>query len=510
MPTRKPFIRQSRPDYSNGLYGNRTGLGPVPRRGWDEPTARLLAIAEQKGDAGIRHFYQTAALRLLKVLITIHPMAKMAHSNNASDICLPDSTKIVAFRTVTKVNEQTGETETSEEIDSDETQQLETFLNRYPGGLPGLQRALLFQLEWAGEYCLEAVPGKRGEGIARPVVFDPMSLLYYPREDGGWDLRQLVSSDWAATVGGGQSFGGNLAEIDLDPDTTFVLALDYEDDNPHGGPWFGAFLPEGLKDLGQERNLSDILKAWAYAHVSIGFDVDGTLERAKNNPDLLLRGEDEDDLTPEEYVEQEFSAFLEWLSTINPDDPLVMPKGTEAQVLESGAGLAALDPILEKRRHRMVMGLDQMPNRVGITTGGTQAYAKEQSEQGARKLEFARFIINAGPVWLCNLHLRLQGKELTARAETQPIRPTDRKMDAEAREIEVRTDYALVDRGAMDPEAVAVKHTGSGSYDPGRAYNRSTPTSSDRTNTDPPADEDDDEQDDDQNEDGNDRQESNR
>lgn len=469
---RKPNVRQTRADYSMGLNSANAGLGPVPRRGWDDYTARLIALAETKGTPGLRHFYQTAPLRMLRVLCEIHPMAKMAHSNNAADVCLPDSTKIVAIRRVTKRNEKTNEDETSEEIDSVETAELESFLNKYPGGLPGLQRALLKQLEWAGCYVMEAVPAKRGEGVLRGITVDPLSILPYPTEDGGWEYRQMTTSDWARSRG----FLNNLSEIPLDPDTTFVLALDYDDDNPLGLPWFGAALQEMLKDLGQERNLTDILRAWAYAHTYFGFPVEETLELVRKNPKLLEgRGPDGGDITEEEYLDQEFAKFCEYLSTLNPDDPIVVPKGTEGKVLESGAGMAALDPMLKMRRHRLVMGLDQMPNRVGITEGGTQAYAEQQSQQDGRKLEFARWIINAGPVWLCNLHLRLQGKNLTARADTVSILPSDRHIDAKARALEVSTDYDLVDRGAMDPEEAAVKHTGSGSHDPARAYNRPQP-----------------------------------
>lgn len=478
---RRANVRQSRPDYSLGLHTTNGGLGPVARRGWDDFTARMLAQAEQQGSYGLRHFYQSAPLRLLRMLCEVHPMAKMAHSNNAADVCLPGSTKIVAIRhvtkTVTTTDPQTGvETtseETSEEIDSAETEKLQAFLDQYPGGLPGLQRACLKQLEWAGTFCLEAVPAGRGKGVARGITFDPLTLLFYPREDGGWDLRQATTNDWAASRG-----SSVLGETPLDPETTFVLSLDYDDDNPNGMPWFGAFLQEGLKDLGQERNLSDILRAWAYPHLRLGFPVDETLERAKNNPGLLDgKGEynpetgENDDLTPEEYVELEFERFCDWLSCINPDDPLVTPKGTEAGVLDGGSGLAALDPMLKMRRHRMVMGLDQLPNRVGITDGGTQAYADQQARQDARKLEFARFLVNAGPVWLCNLHLRLQGKDLKARADVESILPADRLTNAKARALEVATDTALVNVGAMDPEERAVTHTGSGQHDPSRAYN---------------------------------------
>lgn len=483
---RRASVRQTRADYSMGLNNSNVGLGPVARRGWDDYTAKLIALAETKGSTGLRHFYQTAPLRMLRVLLEVHPMAKMAHSNNAADVCLPDSTRIVAGRNVTKTNATTGQNENSFEIDSVETSKLEEFLNRYPGGLPGMQRALLKQLEWAGRYVIEAIPAKRGEGVLRGVTVDPLTILDYPREDGGWEHRQMTSGEWAQSRG----FGSSANEIVLDPDTTFLLALDYEDDNPAGVPWFGGALQELLKDLGQERNLTDILRGWAYAHTYFGFPVEETLELVRKNPKLLEgRGPDGEDITEEEYLDQEFAKFCDYLATINPDDPIVVPKGTEGKVLESGAGISALDGMAKMRRHRIVMGLDQMPNRVGITEGGTQAYAKEQSRQDGRKLEFARWIINSGPVWLCQLHLRLQGKDLIARSATESIIPGERLTDANARKIEVDTDYVLVDRGAMDPEAVAMKHTGSGSHDPSRAYNKPEKTAEptpDPAETDPP------------------------
>lgn len=438
-------VRQTRPDYTYG-YG---GVGVVPRRGWDAMTARMISAAADQPTDGLRQFYATAPLRLLQVLLSIHPMGRMAMSNNLSLAFCPGDIRLYAVRQVEKTLDD-GTVTTTEETDTAETAELESFWNRYPGGLIAFLRTMGRQAEYAGLSCAEAVSGGPLQGVERVYTFDPISLLFEDQPDGSRAMKQFYQLDKA-----------------LDPATCFVVPVDGDDDNPYGDPLMGAFLAEAVKDLGQEAALSDILRGWAYPHVSIGFPFEEAVIFAKQNADVLVgRGRTEDgkprNLTPYEYAEEQFEKFCDFLRTLNPDDPLVMPKGSEAKVLDGAGGMAALDPVLKMRRHRMVMGLDQMPSMLGITEGGTQAYAQQQAKTSAKKLEYRRWHALNIALLISNLHLRLRGSKAVARAEADPIQSVDKYVEAQAREVDVRTDIAMVDAGWITPDDAAQKHTGSG------------------------------------------------
>jgi hypothetical protein len=434
---KKGITRLTRPE-----YGYPKGIGIVPRRGWDAMTARLIGEAERTPVTGLQNFYRRAPLQLLDLLFTIHSMAKMALSNDKSLSFAPPDISLTAVETITRIGTN-GKPEVVEETDSVATDLLKTFWEGYPGGLPAFQRSLTRQASAKGLLCAECIPGNPLEGVAKVVIWEPLSADYVDTEEG----RKL--KQWGNTE-------------DLDPETVLACAIDGDEDNPYGEPLASAFLSEGLKDLAQEMNLSDILRGWAYPHELFYFPFTETVQYAKDNPDILKgAGPGGENLTPYEFAQQEFDNFCTLLETVNPDDPIVVPKGGDGKVLEGGAGLDALEPILKMRRHRMVMGLDQFPAMLGITDGGTQAYTQHQMRTQAQKYSFLRFAVNYAVVWASNLHLRLLGLNRTAKVEEAPILPADRKAEAEAEQIEVETTIQKVDRGWITEEDASVKHTGS-------------------------------------------------
>ena len=457
MPTRTQSPRTTRPDYSLGIYRG-AGLQIIPRRGWDADSARYLDAAEQQGVPALREFYRRAPLYLLRIFVTIHPLAKTAHSNNSALSFSPGDTVVEAIETTRQENGESAEL-----VDSEATAELKAFWGRYRGGLMGFQRALGAQLEWGGMCCAEAVPAPRGQGLARVVTFDPLTVFFRDSGTGEQSPYQSLLRPPDSSAGGAQA-GTPLPdqEIALDPQTTFLVPLDGDDDNPYGVPLFSGALAEMVKDLGQEANLSDLLRGWANPHTLFGFPVEELHQHISEHPEVLVgAGESGEDLSVHEYITREFEAFCDFLRGINPDDPIVGPKGIEGKVLEAGTGLAALDPLLKMRRHRLVIGLDQLPNMLGITEGGTQAYAKEQTRLVAKKLEAFRYLVNEIVRLVSDLYLRLRGLNRTARISAQPVLPADRLAEAQARQIEAQTDHDLVAWGWMDAEEAAVRNTGS-------------------------------------------------
>jgi len=131
--------------------------------------------------------------------------------------------------------------------------------------------------------------------------------------------------------------------------------------------------------------------------------------------------------------------------------------------------LSKLDSTLEIQRQGIVMSLDQLPTLMGITKGGTPAYSSAEWRVYAEKLEFTRNFINRGPVEIANLHLRLLGLPITARADVEKIRASDMLANEQVRGLQIANEMNLAKAGLQAVEDAAMALTGHGSADPERA-----------------------------------------
>ncbi len=93
-------------------------------------------------------------------------------------------------------------------------------------------------------------------------------------------------------------------------------------------------------------------------------------------------------------------------------------------------------------------------------------------EWGAQvdKLLAFRGVVNGLLVESANLHLRLMGLDMVARADTEPLRSMDALKDAQARKQDIENELALVDRGMRSPEDASMTLTGTGVFDESRVY----------------------------------------
>lgn len=434
----------------------------MPRVGWDVDTQRYMAgLAAGNAASMLAGWAQTAPLRLLEVLVDSNPLAQMALSNDVSFAFAPGSTRYVAVASA-------ADKEVSEEgtaaldylwslldpiIPSYLSEGLAKTGDGEAGGMIALQWTIARWYSVAGLNCIEAIPGGRGRGLIDVLDFSPFSVRFKDTEEGARVLEQRQ----AGTTGGWEA---------LPPETCFPSAWFGRRDNPYGKPRYAAALNELLADAAEQGKLSAVLDAVAWPHLKVSFDANGTIKFAKENEDVLAgQADDGADLTPLAYALSTFSAFVEKMQAMKADDVLYMLAGSDADIIRGGDGLPALDGTFERRRLRICQSLDQLPNLMGITDGGTQAYSSVQWKAYATKLEALRAFVNAVMVWIANLHLRLLGMPLVARAEVEPIQTSDKMVDASARKVEIENEERLIRMGFRSPADACQSLTGSGVVD---------------------------------------------
>ena len=454
--------RQTRPGYFDGFsYGGLSVngvLGIIPRRGFDPASeAFLQGVASGKAEQ-VRAFAETMPLRLLRVLMTTHEMGAMALSNDLAFTFRPGAMKLVAVKDYKKGKGVVDEAETAY-LDrlwnrTDGLARAEMIPGGQGGGIEALQKALARQQTTDGLSALECVIG--GDGVEDIIDFDPLSVRFRDT-----DLGRLTEQRQADAAGGWRA---------LDLSTVRVAAWNGSRENPYGGPRLGTFLGVGLADIAEQRSLRDWLHASAWPRIAFEFPIEQWIKYATENPEVREGlADDGGDLTATEWAEREVENMRRVVEGLTSSDFIIMATGGKASALNvaPGGGVAEL---LTQRRLRVAQGLDHPPALIGITDGGTQAYATVQLRQYGAKLTGVAQDPDRAVEWIANLDLRARGVDMVARVEREEIVLTDALLDQQARQLQINNLLTLVDRGVVSPEEASIMLTGTGMVDLSRAY----------------------------------------
>ena len=461
--------RQTRPTYADGYgagsFGVNGGLGVIPRRGFDPATTAFLEQLSKGGPSYFASVARTMPLRLLRVLVDTHEMAGMALSNDLAFTFRPGAMKVVAVKDY-KNGKGT--------IDDSETAYLQRLWNRTEGlkrdgefipggqgsGLEGFQKTMATQQTTDGMSAVECVIGD--DGVEDIIDFDPLSVQFVDTAQG-----RIAQQRQLGAKGGFK---------DLDLTTVRLGAWGGSRQNPYGGPRFGRFLGWGLGDTAEQRNVRDWLHAQAWPRIAFEFPIEQWTAYALANAETLLigAGENGSDLTATEWAQNQVSVMLAVAEGLTSSDFIVMPKGGGASAVNVALG-SGVPEILVQRRLRGAQALDHPPALIGITDGGTQAYASVQLRQYGAKLTGVAADPDRTVEWIGNLDLRARGVDMIVRIEREPIVLTDALIDQQARQLEQRNGFELVDRGVLSPEDNATRLSGTGMYDMSRAYAASPP-----------------------------------
>lgn len=441
-------------------YGN--WLGVVPRRGWDETTRLWLAQVQQSGYSCMHRWAEQMPLRLLQVLCELHPMASMATGNNVSLGMSPGDVRIVA--------ETPG---AGGQIHRKGQQALDELWSRLPahfGDMFGLGRALMRQMLWSGLHCAEGVLSEKPlGGLASIETFDPLSVRFRDTADRGRILEQEQVQAQLSTVLPNALYVGELSEDgwrELPQETCFAVPLDGDTDNPYGIPVYSAFLSEGMADIKDWKNISDLMHAIVWPRLFFAFPFEQIVQFAKDSQgtegDVLVGAADDGgDLTPTEYAFAVQEQFKTDIQGMNADDQLFGLKGGEVKPLTLADGMRGMKDPLEMRRIRLATSLRHPATMLNITQGGTQAYSSTEWKSYAKLLETMRGSVVGTLVKLANLHLRYSGINAVAKAEVVSIQTSDKKADEEARKLKIGNEQELLRMGLSTGDDSSVALTGS-------------------------------------------------
>jgi hypothetical protein len=401
-----PPIRQTRPPGFSLL--KQGGLAIIPRRHMEG----LYAEERFTGPLATRDAMLAFAIsfpsRLSEVLGSSHPTVSKAQSNWITATAAPGTVRLVAYK---------GGAEGEDAQDDGATAEINDWLDGLGGeigGLTGLRTKGAQCVLHYGLWPLEAIVGPRGRGLAGVGLVDP-NTLYFAREDAG---AQVVFQTQPGTPDGRKV---------LDPAKFFWYAHHASVTNPYGVAVFSAAVAEALKEMHFDQDVSDSVH------------------------------------NAEDWVDAQTAALATYLSSLNADDNFALDSsdGGGAETLPA-ASFSGLDPVLDYKDYRLIRALDEMPTTMGTPKAGAQTFTTAEWSVQAGKQEIVRDGIMGPIVAVCNLHFRLQGRDVVVRAECDPIRKSDAIQDANAEAITAKNWLLLWMFGLITKEELALKTTGSG------------------------------------------------
>lgn len=479
------------------------GVGVVPRRQQDPVISGLANAAEQLGLGFLAGCYNTGEpgtsatalqysilstmaentpLRLLRLLMAQDGTAQMAALVKAS---LAFGARKVRFVAVKDWRQGRGE------IDDDGTMELERVFGLYqtgatnaalvlgmgssspiPGALPLLLHASE-RLDDTGQVCFEAT-GDLGTGVTGIYDFDALSCRFRDGErriQGGatravrffeQQQREATANERTGQVDGWRLLTGpGIASV----------AWKASSDNPYGTPAAGAALSYLLRKAARRRDLSDWLHAVAWPKVIVEQMVSALYRLAAEQPSLLIAADRDStgalrDMTPDEWVGKQVQQMQKSLASLKSDDVWMIGEGKAYGINPSG--IQGLTDVLTMERLEEIQSYNLLPALVGVTDGGTQAYAEVQWLAQTQMLALHAAYAAAGPVALGNYHFRLLGLDMIVRAEFDDLPPLDPKSIAEARKTIAALEEHLAAIGINGPDDYALRVSESGAADPER------------------------------------------
>jgi len=408
------------------------GLGIIPRRDVADPGFLLTRYA-------LGNFASGSPLRLLALMRSVHPGLAQAVDNTLGLLCPPDGLRIVAVRP-----SRPGEGD--EGTDDGGTAALGAFWESLPNeiaGLDGLLTTSLLSLLFTGMTCVEAVPARRMAGLARLWPVDALTIVFGRDDpDGGCVAYQKQT-------------GAPRGYQRLDPRTFYWRPVDGDADNPYGCARLGAFLSQGLAALSLNQMLRDAFRHIAWPRLKMGIDYESLWAIAL---DRLQLNEDEANA----WVLARVDELQRRTETLKEDDVILHDQKGSADVIEGGKGFENNEGVLERFDRHEAQSLKTRPVLVGINDSTTETQATVQWQIEGKTLERLRAAAVAPLLWAANLHFRLLGLALTARAEYETIRTSDALVEANTEAVRIANEVEKIRLGWISMEQASVAITGTG------------------------------------------------
>jgi hypothetical protein len=405
-------------------------------------------------------------LRLLSLLLEVHPFGRRAVENDAS-ICFG----LAGQNLVAVKDYQSGKGT----IDDSETEYLQRLWERHPSlSLSSLLKCVAMIANGHGWCIWEAVLG--ADGVEEIVDVDDLTCYWgEPGPNRSRVIRGRPRTGYSRSSAVFQRTGNLIdrekdIELPTGPDGTFLsIAWGATAENPYGTPRLSAALSELLCDMADESDVGEWLSRVGLSQVAWSVDIENLLTYVQENAGTELIDSDGNPITLSQWLRN----YIEGLSydiEARRSGQSIVAAGATPSAITANPG-TAIPQLRQQRLLRLSASLLQPPALM-VGSVGSNAFSSTSDvewEVHAEVLNSLRAFCYMVPVWIANLDLRARGVDMIARMDAEPIRAADLKAYYEAQGLRRDNEFELVRAGMRSEEDAAMSLTGSGIVNPERA-----------------------------------------
>ena len=249
--------------------------------------------------------------------------------------------------------------------------------------------------------------------------------------------------------------GSPATPVQLNPETFWYIPIDPWIDDPYGRPPAAPVLQEVWFDIALISDLRKVVHNQGWPRIDIRVLEEALIANAppalKNDPGELR-----------EWLNDRLTDVQKAYNDLRPDDSFVhfdsveinQAAGTSGKVIDAEAVMRSIE-------RRMIKALKQLPILMASNEGTTETHGTVQWQifvAGLRSLQKpVEFILSR----MFSLALRVQGYQGRVECWFEPIRTTDRLIDAQAEAQEIRNAIGKWQAGWQTWEESAIEATGS-------------------------------------------------
>lgn len=247
----------------------------------------------------------------------------------------------------------------------------------------------------------------------------------------------------------------------LNPLTFGYLPIDAGPDDPYGRPMAGpvlqvvAFQLQLLKDIRQWVHTN----AWGRLHIKVLTEMilKAAPDKIKNAPDAA---------TKLAYINARVKEFADAYNQIKPDDAFVTTDAVELDAVDQSGKSFQINIIIQIVKDQLISALKELPVLMGSNVGTTETHGSVQLVIYARTIASIQRKIAALLNKFFNVALQVYGIAGVCEFEFEPLRATDRLMDAQADMAEAQYAVFVRDQGFISQDDASIRATGSEAVSP--------------------------------------------
>jgi hypothetical protein len=311
-------------------------------------------------------------------------------------------------------------------------------VNQKGGGLESLLVQWVQTLFLQGAAAAELIPTEDLKDVSDVIAVQPY-MIEYRRDPKG------AMAPWAPDLKG---------EVKaLNEQLFWYVPLDSEPDDPYGRAPASPVIGEVMFNLQLFADLKAAIhtNAWGRLDVTVLRELVQAVA-VKVSPGNATEAA--------RWMESQLGEIQSVYNSLQPDDTFIHWDWVKVGNVDSSGKVLQIAPLIRVLELRTIRALKQLPILMASNEGTTETHGTVQWQIYAKGIDALRRKVGWLAERILKTALELRGIQARVEIEWEPLRTTDRKLDAEAEGLEIANEIAKRDQGWITQNDSSIAVTG--------------------------------------------------